>query len=66
MCHVHNVKTTILHLPGPNQLDLTYSYNSRAERATGNDGKLIEEVLVSAMSSAQIEQCPAIIDCYGR
>ena len=43
--HVHDIHATILHLLGLNHLDLTYFHNGRAERATVNDGKLIEEAL---------------------
>ena len=44
--HVHDIHATILHLLGLNHLDLTYLHNGRAERATINAGKLIEEALV--------------------
>ena len=43
--HVHDIHATILHLLGLNHLDLTYFHNGRAERATVNAGKLIEEAL---------------------
>ena len=43
--HVHDIHATILHLIGLNHLDLTYFHNGRAERATVNAGKLIEEAL---------------------
>ncbi|MEP7365876.1 MAG: DUF1501 domain-containing protein [Acidobacteriota bacterium] len=43
--HVHDLHATILHLLGLNHLKLTFLHNGRAERATINDGKLIEGVL---------------------
>jgi uncharacterized protein (DUF1501 family) len=43
--HVHDIHATILHQLGLNHLDLTYLHNARAERATVNGGKLIEEAI---------------------
>jgi len=43
--HVHDIHATILHQLGLNHLDLTYLHNARAERATVNGGKLIEEAV---------------------
>ncbi len=44
-CHVHDIHATILHLMGLNHLNLTFMHNGRAERATINGGKVIEEAL---------------------
>ena len=43
--HVHDIHATILHQLGLNHLDLTYLHNGRAERATVNGGRLIEEAV---------------------
>lgn len=43
--HVHDIHATILHLLGLNHLNLTYLHNGRAERATVNGGKLIDEIV---------------------
>jgi hypothetical protein len=43
--HVHDLHATILHLMGLHHLDLTYFHNGRAERATVNGGRVIEDAL---------------------
>jgi uncharacterized protein (DUF1501 family) len=43
--HVHDIHATVLHLLGLDHLGLTFQHNGRAERATVNAGKLINEIL---------------------
>jgi uncharacterized protein (DUF1501 family) len=40
--HVHDLHATILYLMGLDHLKLTFLHNGRSERATINDGKLIQ------------------------
>ncbi len=42
--HVLDVHATILHQLGPNDLNVVYSHNGRAERPTMTAGKPIEEI----------------------
>ena len=44
--HIHDIHATMLHMLGLDHMFLTHLHNGRAERATVNGGKLIEEVLV--------------------
>jgi hypothetical protein len=44
-CHVHDLHATLLHLLGLDHLRLTYPHNGREERATINDGTVIQEAL---------------------
>ena len=43
--HVHDLHATILHLMGMNHLDLTFLHNGREERATIDDGRVVEQVV---------------------
>ncbi|MBI3416958.1 MAG: DUF1501 domain-containing protein [Verrucomicrobia bacterium] len=43
--HVHDVHATILHLLGLDHLKLTFLHNGRDERATINDGEIIQPAL---------------------
>jgi hypothetical protein len=43
--HVHDIHATILHLLGFDHTGLTYLHNGRNERATVNDGEVIEKAL---------------------
>jgi hypothetical protein len=43
--HVHDLHATILRLMGMDHLRLTYRYNGRDERATINDGRVIQGLL---------------------
>jgi uncharacterized protein (DUF1501 family) len=44
-CHVHDIHATILHVLGLNNEKLTFLHNGRDERATINDGEVIQEAL---------------------
>jgi uncharacterized protein (DUF1501 family) len=44
-CHVLDIHATILHLLGLNHETLTFLHNGRDERATINDGEVIQEAL---------------------
>ena len=43
--HVHDIHATILHCLGLDHLGLTYFHNGRDERATINDGNVIDAIL---------------------
>jgi hypothetical protein len=43
--HVHDLHATILRLMGLDHLRLTYRYNGRDERATVNDGRVVQGIL---------------------
>ena len=44
--HVHDLHATILHLMGLNHLDLTFLHNGRQERATIDDGHVVEQLVL--------------------
>jgi hypothetical protein len=43
--HVHDIHATILHLMGLDHAALTFLHNGRAERATVNEGHVVQQVL---------------------